>query len=86
MNRPHFSIPGQHRSGRGNDHFGDGFQAGGSSRTEIENFRQLMRTSGDLTADEVGVFRNRVALGLYLTRDAAEATASRLIDENFDLD
>ena len=29
--------------------------------------------------------RDRVASGAYLTRDAAEATASRLLDENFDL-
>ena len=94
MKRPHFPIGG--RSGTGNMRSqgdpSDGFAAQEPYAAElpeltaIEKMRGLMSRDIALTEARVAELRDRVARGDFLTREAAEATASRLFDDNFDLE
>ena len=95
MNRPHFSI-----GGRSGANFAEQLcsqlepmwscrgliNSGHPQATAIENLRRLMSSDLPLTADRIAELQDRVARGDFLTRDAAEATASRLLDDNFDLE
>jgi hypothetical protein len=95
MNRPHFSI-----SGRSGANFAEQLrsqsEATWSSRgltsssqppaTAIENLRLLMSRDVPISADRIAALRDRVSRGEFFTREAAEATASRLLDDNFDID
>ncbi len=93
MNRPHFPIAVQTGMGAkftwnatAADHSLAGLKAAGSNNgTAIENLRRLMATETAMSADRVAELRDRVASGAYLSRNAAELTASRMLDENFDL-
>jgi len=58
---------------------------GSISGTAIENLRRLMTTDTPISEDRISELRDRVASGAYLTRNAAEITASRMLDENIDL-
>jgi len=94
MNRPHFPIA--ERTGLGDGSIWNATahhqpllssaSAGNISGTALENLRRLMATNVPLSADRVSELRDRVASGAYLTRNAAEITASRMLDDNFDLD
>ena len=94
MKRPHFPTSG--RSGAGNMRSqgdpSDGFAAQEPYETEIpeltaiEKMRALMSRDIAMTEARITELRDRVARGDFLTREAAEATASRLFDDNFDLE
>ena len=94
MNRPHFPIAG--RTGMGASAAWNATSADQSllgsaaaesvNRTAIENLRRLMSTDTPMSADRISELRDRVASGAYLTRNTAEITAVRMLDENFDLD
>lgn len=94
MHRPHFSIGGRigaNTSGQlpSQSEPMSSLQqlnsAGQSRATAIENLRRLMSRDVSLSEDQIAALRDRVARGDFLTREAAEATASRLLDNNFDL-
>ena len=88
MNCPHFPMSGRTAAGSFSSRTGMPGQliGPGSSRTEIENLRRLMNDGPVFTERMLAEFRDRVARGVYFTRSAAEATASRLLDDNIDLD
>lgn len=86
MNRPHFSTGGcswRPLAGRHSDR--PSLSDAPPPRTEIEYLRRLLRQELPMTDARLAELRDRVAKGVFLTRQAAEATASRLIDDNFDL-
>ncbi len=93
MNRPHFPIAG--RSGMGDASMWNtggerqsllGAASSGSiNGTALENLRRLMAADAPMSEARISELRDRVASGAYLTRNAAEVAASRMLDENFDL-
>lgn len=93
MKRPHFPIGGRPASGLGGrpgqSPPGFAVQRGLSDArpqpTAIENLRRLMHQDLDLSESRIAELRDRVARGEFLTRQAAESTASRLVDDGFDL-
>ena len=88
MNCPHFSMSGRAATGSfgGRTWTAGGLISPSPSRTEIENLRRLMNDEPVFTESMLAEFRDRVARGVYFTRSAAEATASRLLDDNIDLE
>ena len=55
-------------------------------RTSLERLHPLLQQESPLSHRRISELRDRVAAGDFLTRQAAEATASRMLDESFDLD
>ena len=95
MNRPHFSIGGrsgadfaeQLRSQSESTWSCRGLISPGQPQANaIEKLRRLMSTDVPMSADRIAELRDRVSRGDFLTRESAEATASRLMDDNFDLE
>lgn len=93
MKRPHFPIGGRSVSGSGGrpGQSSPGFAVqrglgdGQPQPTAIENLRRLMDQDSGLTESRIAELRDRIARGEFLTRQAAESTASRLVDDGFDL-
>ncbi len=95
MNRPHFPIGGRSEAGftgQSGDPL-EGLNAqqnstahGMSVSGAVEYMRQLVNRDREFTEARISELRDRVARGDFLTREAAEATASRLFDANFDLE
>jgi len=94
MNRPHFPIGGRSTGSLGG-HCGQqiadsggyaGLQSGHPKPTAIENLRRLMHQDSTLSDERISEYRERIARGDFMTRQAAEATASRLMDDGFDLE
>lgn len=94
MNRPHFSMSGQSGTMQPNSWKSHGNSPLEPNRagyqnvqhTAIEDMRRLMSSEQSLSAENIRELRDRVASGYYLSRVAAEQTAERLLDENFDLE
>ena len=59
---------------------------GSGQPTEIESLRRLMNRDTGLSKERISELRDRIANGEFLTREAAEVTASRLVDDGFDLE
>ena len=89
MNRPHFQLSGGNafpiRSSAGSALSSTG-GSDDSGATSLERLRRLSRQQTGLSDDRIAELRDRIASGASLTRSAAELTASRLVDDNFDLE
>jgi len=85
MKRPHFPISGRSEAGNMRNQ-GNPYEAELPELIAIEEMRLLMSHDIAMTEARIAELRDRVACGDFLTREAAEATASRLFDDNFDLE